>query len=473
MTLNPSPKMTLNPNPSADSEAEPCPTPLTLALALPRTPTSTLLLPLPPYQAIVLTITGVQTLRKGCQMYARERQSAGEGGLRATEMGVLLTSTEGHAAHDAAHDAAHEHSKRARSPRASSETLAAAPAPACGEGAGAAAGSHAARPPPAAPQPASFSDAAVGELLTQLGAWLHSPLQPPPLDASATARATLPRVADLEAEEARVPALEAAMLMLTWVGFLALHPHARPSPRARPCAFPEPNPEPHPKPHPKQAGFLALLLARGGKGVPSPLGLGHCSAAYWAVTAAGFLLLLGVSLASGRRLVARAQLNEAVGRQPAEGDIAWDRQRAAQCMRWTLCAGIVAGLVGVGGGMLLGPLMLQMGVLPQVSAATTGTMILLTSSSAAALLLTAGHSPLDYSLAFGLVTTVGAYLGKRVVSLLVRRFQCASLIVLVLGGLITASVAAIGTAGALDLLEKLEAGELLSSLVLRFPCVGP
>ncbi len=44
--------------------------------------------------------------------------------------------------------------------------------------------------------------------------------------------------------------------------------------------------------------------------MPSPLGLVDCSAAYWAVTAAGFLLLLGVSLASGRRLVARAQLNE-------------------------------------------------------------------------------------------------------------------------------------------------------------------
>ena len=217
-------------------------------------------------------------------------------------------------------------------------------------------------------------------------------------------------------------------------------------------------------------GFLALLLARGGKGVPPPLGLVDCGPAYWAVTATGFLLLLGVSLASGRRLVARAPPNEAVGRPLAEGDIVWDRHCAAQCMSWTLCAGIVAGLVGVGGGMLLGPLMLQMGVLPQVSAATTGTMILLTSSSAAALLLTAGHSPLDYSLAFGLVTMVGAYLGKRVVSLLVQRFQCASLIVLVLGGLITASVAAIGTAGVLDLLEKVEAGELLSSLVVRFPC---
>ena len=50
----------------------------------------------------------MQTLRKGCQMYQRERQSDGEGGLRATEMGVLLTSTEGHAAHDGAHDGAHD-----------------------------------------------------------------------------------------------------------------------------------------------------------------------------------------------------------------------------------------------------------------------------------------------------------------------------------------------------------------------------
>ena len=411
-------------------------------------------------------------------MYHRERQSHGESGLRATEMGVLLSSTEGQVGRDAAHNTADMHAERGRSPRASSEMLAAAPAPACGEHAGASADSRAGPPPPPAPPPASFSDEAVGDLLTQLGAWLHSPLQPPPLGSSAAACATLPCTAELEAEDARVPALEAALLLLTWVRFLAPNPNpnsnpnpdANPDPDPNPDPHSNPNPDPNPDPDPNQVGFLALLLARGGKGVPSPLGLIDCSPAYWVVTAAGFLLLLGVSLASGRRLVARAQLNEVVGRPLAEGDIVWDRHRAAQCMRWTLCAGIVAGLVGVGGGMLLGPLMLQMGVLPQVSAATTGTMILLTSSSAAALLLTAGHSPLDYSLAFGLVTMVGAYLGKRVVSLLVQRFQCASLIVLVLGGLITASVAAIGTAGVLDLLEKLEAGELLSSLVVRFPC---
>ena len=187
----------------------------------------------------MLTITGVQTLRKGCQMYQRERQSLGESGLRATEMGIPLTSTEGHAAHDAAHmHAADMHAERGRSPRASSEMLAAAPAPACGEHAGASAGSRAGPPPPPAPRLASFSDEALGDMLTQLGAWLHSPLQPPPLDASAAARATLPCTAELEAEDVRVPAFEAALLLLTWVGCLA----PTPSPSLKP------NPKPDPKP---------------------------------------------------------------------------------------------------------------------------------------------------------------------------------------------------------------------------------
>ena len=62
----------------------------------------------------------------------------------------------------------------------------------------------------------------------------------------------------------------------------------------------------------------------------------------------------------------------------------WDGEVAARCMALAFAAGIVAGLVGVGGGMVLGPMMLELGVLPQVSSATTGTMVLLTSSSAAA-----------------------------------------------------------------------------------------
>ena len=58
---------------------------------------------------------------------------------------------------------------------------------------------------------------------------------------------------------------------------------------------------------------------------------------------------------------------------------------------WTFVAGLIAGLIGIGGGMVLGPLMLQMGILPQVVTSTAATMVALTSSSAAVLFLTSGQ----------------------------------------------------------------------------------
>ncbi len=42
-----------------------------------------------------------------------------------------------------------------------------------------------------------------------------------------------------------------------------------------------------------------------------------------------------------------------------------------------------AGLLGIGGGMVQSPLMLDMGMLPEVQKATAATMILFTASSAA------------------------------------------------------------------------------------------
>ena len=46
-------------------------------------------------------------------------------------------------------------------------------------------------------------------------------------------------------------------------------------------------------------------------------------------------------------------------------------------------AGLCAGMFGIGGGIVKGPLMLEMGVLPSVSSATAAFMILFTTASAA------------------------------------------------------------------------------------------
>mmetsp|Transcript_11577 Transcript_11577/g.21219 ORF Transcript_11577/g.21219 Transcript_11577/m.21219 type:complete len:88 (-) Transcript_11577:213-476(-) len=56
-------------------------------------------------------------------------------------------------------------------------------------------------------------------------------------------------------------------------------------------------------------------------------------------------------------------------------------------------AGVSAGLLGIGGGMVQSPLMLEMGMLPEVQRATSATMILFTASSAALQFLAAGAFP--------------------------------------------------------------------------------
>lgn len=92
--------------------------------------------------------------------------------------------------------------------------------------------------------------------------------------------------------------------------------------------------------------------------------------------------------AQGGRLLVRGGGGAGVDR------LEWDRGSATRCAAQATAAGLVAGLMGVGGGILLGPLMLHMGVHPEVSSATTATMILLTSSSAAAAFLAAAQAPL-------------------------------------------------------------------------------
>ena len=54
------------------------------------------------------------------------------------------------------------------------------------------------------------------------------------------------------------------------------------------------------------------------------------------------------------------------------------------------CAGVLAGLLGIGGGLVKGPLPLELGMRPQAAAATSGFMVLFTASSTTLQFLLAG-----------------------------------------------------------------------------------
>ncbi|CAM9743536.1 unnamed protein product, partial [Heterosigma akashiwo] len=140
-----------------------------------------------------------------------------------------------------------------------------------------------------------------------------------------------------------------------------------------------------------ELALLTLLLAvlfgldavKGTAHVKSTTGVERGSAAYWLVVLA-MLLVVGAYFLRARRRVLRRELVRARAGCPwREGDVRWGEGRRALVFP-LLCtgAGVVAGLFGLGGGVIKAPLLLEMGVPPGVAAATCAAMVLFTSASA-------------------------------------------------------------------------------------------
>lgn len=177
------------------------------------------------------------------------------------------------------------------------------------------------------------------------------------------------------------------------------------------------------------AGLTVITFLKGGKGAKSVIGITCQDWGYYVLIAAQFLWTLGFAAVYGFKNVKATQARLAVRYPFNEHDVLWDPQKLRFYSFFTFVAGIVAGLIGIGGGMVLGPLMLVMGINPRVSTATTATMILLTSSSVAVMFVLSGLTPWQYAVYFFCICLCGAYIGKTRIDAYVKKTGMGSVLV--------------------------------------------
>ena len=191
-------------------------------------------------------------------------------------------------------------------------------------------------------------------------------------------------------------------------------------------------------------GLALITFLKGGKGVDSPIGITCRSRWYMILIIFEFLWLLGFALVFGLKLVRRDAKKVASLYPFLKSDVIWDLSKLRFYATFTLIAGIVAGLIGIGGGMVLGPLMMVMGIHPLVSSATTATMIVLTSSSVAIMFVTSGLVPWEYAVFFFCICFCGACVGKIYIDAHVKKTGMTSVLIGIL-----ASIIAFATVGCL------------------------
>ncbi|KOM44522.1 hypothetical protein LR48_Vigan05g212700 [Vigna angularis] len=109
-----------------------------------------------------------------------------------------------------------------------------------------------------------------------------------------------------------------------------------------------------------------------------------------------------------------------------------------------VCAGMVGGLLGLGGGFILGPLFLELGIPPQVSSATATFAMTFSASMSVVEYYLLNRFPIPYTLYFVAVSTLAAFVGQVLVKRLVTLLGRASLIIFILSGTIFVSALSLG-----------------------------
>ena len=183
-------------------------------------------------------------------------------------------------------------------------------------------------------------------------------------------------------------------------------------------------------------GLILLTFFKGGKGVDSIVGITCESPWYGILIGIQFTWTLGFASLYGYKITKATEEKKALNYPFHPHDVLWDFPKTRFYAFFTLVAGVVAGLIGIGGGMVLGPLMLVMGIHPRVSTATTATMVVLTSSSVAVLFVTAGLVPWQYAVCFFCICFGGALVGKTKIDGYVKKTGRASILIFLLATII-------------------------------------
>jgi len=184
---------------------------------------------------------------------------------------------------------------------------------------------------------------------------------------------------------------------------------------------------------------MGLSLLKGGHGAPSLIGVKCGTPGYWAVVLLNIPVLGALSWLAGRSLIAQHRRKVGMGYSYVEGDVQWDATKVRQYPSIVAVGAIAAGLLGVGGGMILGPIFNELEFLPQVSSATSTIMVFFMSSATVGQFVVFGMLDLNYAIFYGLTGVAGAIVGTKGAKVLIERTGRASFLIFFLAAVLLGS----------------------------------
>jgi len=195
---------------------------------------------------------------------------------------------------------------------------------------------------------------------------------------------------------------------------------------------------------------IGIAVLKGGQRLQSPLPFVQCNDwGYWGVIACGVIILLLMQVWVRHLILYSSSSTQA--------DIVWNRKNTLTVPLLSLPAGLIASLCGIGGGMVIGPILLELGARVSSVPATSTFVVLVTASSSTIQFVLTGNLPFFYAITFASLGGTGTLLGIYMQDFILKRSSNANfVIVLVITGILIASTCLMGYSGIRNVVRLLQ-----------------
>lgn len=217
------------------------------------------------------------------------------------------------------------------------------------------------------------------------------------------------------------------------------------------------------------ATFLAWLITIGISVAKSVSGIESCGWLYWFLFIIPLPLMIGFTVLVLKYVRAEYKYKERIGFPFVKGDIVWNTRNCIKLPIVGYAAGIGAGLLGIAAGVVISPVLLDLGVPATVTSATSAFMILFTSSATTAQFLALGVLPWQYALWFCANGFLCALFGQFVVGILIKKYKKTAFIIFAIGGFCIISVLCMGGYGIWNVITQFK-HHFYGPLKFRNPC---